>query len=904
MHNNSTDHRQEAARLNTMKFAPPSSANSAVPRESVAELIIHSEENIVLVNAPAGFGKTTALSQVFRQLDAQGIPVVWLTLDAADNHIGRFGMYVSAALSQALPELSFESNVTAEVMGDISVASVRLYRLLDELPMIRKAFVFFLDEFEHITDPDVLGFVDRLLCVLAKGQRIIIGSRRNPSLHLGRLRVQGRLLELGVDQLRFSIEETRRFVRQRISAEVLDADLDKYHDRTEGWPAALQLAITASILRKSSAELVPREFSGSDKGIADYLAEDVLARLPDSQQIFLLRSSIFDMFCPALCDEVFQTSDSEALISKSMSENLFLSKIDADGNWYRYHPLFLEFLRKQYDRRLRHELPALHLGAAKWFAGKGRMSSAITHVLAAGDHELAANYMGQSAMNLLRSGQLNVIQQWLELLPEQSLVTHPRLLIAGAYATTFLHRYEDASRLLAKLDAANLDAQDISGDLLAIKIMLSAWTDKLRECFDIALQGQRTLASADPYVVGLMHNAVAFHHQCQGYYYFSLQSLAISKQAFTSINALHGLTYARTFEGSISLLQGDTANAHSRASAALSQAIDAGHRYSSSSPVAAAYLAEVLYETDKFDDVEPLTDDYLALIRETCIPDQIIISHRAAARVHALRRRPERALEVLNLLQDLGDARAIPRLAAAARLDRIWIALVERDLVTANRLLPLAAAETIWQPFAGMWTYAEDIDDPEIASFRLALLSGEASNIIGKLEQASSRADASNRRRRFLRLQCLLAQAHELSRRRHRALEILERTLAAAQPGGLIRVFADESWCLLPLLQALSSRPGAIAAAYLGQLSEAATYSIGRVVSIQDERAADSKSLLSPREVQILALLSEGLSNKALSAKLNVAESTIETYLHRINVKLGTRNRTQAVAKGRELDLI
>lgn len=904
MNNNSTDHRQEAARLNTMKFAPPSSANSSVPRESVAELIIHSEENIVLVSAPAGFGKTTAMSQVYRQLDASGMAVVWLTLDAADNHIGRFGMHVSAALSLALPELSFESNVTVEVMGDISVASVRLYRLLDELPMIRKEFVFFLDEFEHITDPDVLGFVDRLLCVLAKGQRMIIGSRRNPSLHLGRLRVQGRLLELGVDQLRFSIEETRRFVRQRIPAEILEADLDKYHDRTEGWPAALQLAITASILRKSSAELVPMEFSGSDKGIADYLAEDVLARLPASQQTFLLRSSIFDMFCPALCDEVFQTSDSEVLISKSMSENLFLSKIDADGNWYRYHPLFLEFLRKQYDNRLRHELPALHLGAAKWFAASGRMSPAITHVLAAGDFELAATYMEQSAMTLLRSGQLNIIHQWLELLPEHCLISHPRLLIAGAYATTFLHRYEEAGRLLAKLDAAKPDAQDVSGDLLAIKIMLSAWTDNIRECFEIALEGQRTLASSDPYVIGLMHNAVAFHHQCQGYFYFSLQSLAISKQAFTSINALHGLTYARTFEGSISLLQGDTANAHSRASAALSQAIDAGHRYSSSSPVAAAYLAEVLYETNKFDDVEPLIDDYLALIRETCIPDQIIISHRAAARVHALRKRPERALEVLNLLQDLGDARGIPRLAAAARLDRIWIALLERDLVTANRLLPLAAAEHIWQPFAGMWTYAEDIDDPEIASFRLALLSGEAANIIGKIEQASSRADAANRRRRFLRLQCLLAQAHESSRRRHRALEILERTLAAAQPGGLVRVFADESWCLMPLLQVLSARSSVVSAAYLAQLTEAATYSIGRSANIQDERQADGKCLLSPREVQILSLLSEGHSNKALSAKLNVAESTIETYLHRINVKLGTRNRTQAVTKGRELDLI
>ena len=887
-----------------MKFAPPISANGSVPRESVGELIIRSEENIVLVSAPAGFGKTTAMSQIYRQFVAQGMPVIWLTLDSADNNIGRFGMYICAALSLSLPEFSFESQVSTEVVGEISAASARLYRLLDELPLSNEAFVFFLDEFEHITDPDVLGFVDRLLCVLAKRQRMIIGSRRNPSLHLGRLRVQGRLLELDVEHLRFSVEETRRFVRQRLPTELLEAELDKYHDRTEGWPAALQLAITAAILRKSSAEFVPRKFHGSDKGIADYLAEDVLARLPVDQQTFLLRSSIFDMFCPSLCDVVFQASNSETLISKSVNENLFLSKIDADGDWYRYHPLFLEFLRKQYDHRLQLELPMLHLGAAKWFAESGRMSQAITHALAVGDYELAATYMEQSAMSCLRSGQLNVIYQWLELLPDPCLISHPRLLIAGAYATTFLHHYEEAGQLLAKLDAATLDSKDISGDLLVIKVMLCVWTDKLREAFDIALENQRTLDSSNPYVVGLIHNALAFHHMSQGYYYFALQNIAVSKHALTSINALHGLTYARCIEGSISLVQGDTSNAHARASAALEQAIKAGHRYSSSSPVAAAYLAEVLYETNNFDDVEPLVDDYLTVIRETCIPDQIIISHRAAARVHALRNRHESALEVLNLLQDLGDARGVPRMAAAARLDRIWIALVERDLVTANRLLPLATAEHIWQPFSGMWTYAEDINDPEIATFRLALMSGNASNIVAKIELAISKADAANRRRRLLCLQCLLAQAHEFLRHRHRALEILERALVVAQSGGLIRVLADESWCLLPLLQALSTRSSSVSPSFIAKLTEAATYTVVRSAAMPDGCRSETKSLLGSREIQILQLLAEGHSNKVLSAKLNLAESTIETYLHRINVKLGARNRTQAVAKGRELDLI
>ena len=892
---------QEPFRLNALKLGPPTAATQAISRAAVCSLICGTPATLVVLSAPAGFGKTTSMSQAYRELQEKQIPVAWLTLDPADNDLGRLGLYVAAALRSILANFSIDPSELNDLRIDFSAANSRIYRLLDEIPLINTPFVLFLDECEHITDPEALGFIDRLLANLDAGQRLVIGSRRSTNLHLGRLRVQGRLLELGIDALRFSEAETQQFVRERMPSTIDAAEVCHLHGRTEGWPAALQLATMAAILGKPGTQALPKELTGS---IADYLAEDVLDRLPKDQRTFLLRSSIFEMFCPEMCDEVFQTTDSEGWIAKTVAENLFLNKIDADGDWYRYHPLFHEFLQRECGIAFRGEIREFNARAARWLGNAGRTGSAIGHAITAKDHELAADLIEQCAMRYVRTGQMKAVCQWVALLPEHCLTARPALMIAGAYAHTYLHKYAEAGKLVAKLDALTACSLDVADDLLLIKIMLAAWTDNIGAAFEIALAKQDSLETADPYVVGVIQNVVAYSHAFRGYYFFAHQSVAAAKRALVTVNALHGLAYTTWLEGSLSLLQGDASDAYARASASLNEIVNAGHKYSSASPVAAANLLEVLYEINDLEMITPLAEDYLPLIRETCLPDQIIISHRVVARVHALRNQQTQALEVLNILQDLGDARSIPRFSAAARLDRIWMAAVAGDLSTVNRLLPLVTAESTWKPFQGLWTFAEDIDDPQIAGFRYAMLSGDATGITAQIEAAVRQAEAANRRRRVLRLQCLLAQSHELCRRRQRALDVLERTLSIGQALGLVRVFVDESWCLVPLLEALSLRNTTIAPDYLFKILDLAKQKPISAQSIAAAGESSADTLLSPRERQILTMLAEGYSNKELATRVLVAESTIETYLHRINTKLGTRNRTQAVARGREVGII
>lgn len=892
--------RQDKLRLNSLKLAPPAAATEAISRDAVCSLICTTPATMVVLSAPAGFGKTTSMSQAYRRLKEGGTPVGWLTLDAADNDLGRLGIYLEAAVRAAAPELPSDGEDAGSPRGDFSGPSMRINRLLDDLPLVRTPFVLFIDEFEHLADPDALMFFDRLLTMLDVGQRLVVGSRTSPNLHLGRLRVQGRLLELDADVLRFSEEESREFLRKRLPAEPGESELRELHGQTEGWPAALQLATTAVLLRKSGTRTLPRDLPGS---IADYLAEDVIARLPDELRSFLLRSSLFDEFCPAMCDHVLEIADSEHLIQRIVASNLFLNRIDADGDWYRYHPLFHDFLRRECERQLRSQLPSLHRRAAQWLSDAGRTGAAINQAFAAADHELAADLIAKCGAQYVRAGLMTAMRNWIAQLPESCLDSRPKLIIAGAYANTYLHKYADAGRLVAKLDAFKETAGDIADDILLIKIMLAAWTDNLAEGFRLAVANQDRMETSDPYVIGLIQNVIAYMHVFRGYYYFAHQSLATAKRAFVSIGGLHGLSYSSWLEGTMSLIQGDAGDAYARASGSLNQVIAEGHKYSSSSPVAAANLMEVLYETNELQMIDPLVQDYLPIIRETCLPDQIIISHRVAARTLVLQGQHGRALEVLNALQDLGDARSIPRFPAAARMDRIWIALLAGDVATANRLTPLITPDYIWKPFEGLWTCSEDIEDAQMVNFRCAIVAGNAASVTAKIETAIRDAEAANRRRRVLRLQCLLAQCHELARRRPKALELLERALAIAQPLGLVRVFADESWCLTPLLEALATRSTVVSGDYVNRIIAATRLRpVPGGTPGWSEQPADS--LLSPRERQILALLAEGLSNKELASKTLVAESTIETYLHRINTKLGTRNRTQAVARGRELHLI
>lgn len=896
-----------AVRQNPLKLRPPRAGQDLVARSAFCQRTEESGANLVLVSAPAGYGKSTAMGQLHHHLADQGAVVGWLTLDPSDNDLGRFSQYVWLSLGATLPAFQGQNFEASAMEASSATASGRSFELLDALALHEGPLALFIDEFEHITSSEVLAFVMSLVSSLNAGQRLILGSRHKTMLPLGRLRVQGKLLELEVPDLRFSLEETRHYVRNRLKAELGESDVARLQESTDGWAAALQLT-TSALIGKADPSAVLKGLNGPSRGIADYLAEDVLDRLPPALRTFVIQSSLFESFCPEMCDAVFDRQDSTGLLLQTDHDNLFLQIIDADGRWYRYHPLFRDFLQSQIHRLpgAADERQGWHLRAAQWLDGADKGLPAIEHALAAGAPELAARLMARRATDYVRTGQFGIVSKWLEALPDAVLQSQPTLLIAGAYTLAFLHRYQDATRLVGLISPEVRASDEFAQDLLVLQVMLGAWMDRLPEALRTALAALPTPGQAAPYMVGLINNAAAYGEIAVGNYYAAHQHLVVAKHALEPIKAIHGLSYSQCFEGAIDLLQGNAVQACARFRATLSGIISGGYRFTSSTAVAAAHLIEAFYELNELDSAEMLIADYLSLIRDSCLPDHLIVTYRAASRIHFIRGRQREALETLDCLQDMGDLRGIPRLSAAARQGKLRLALRAGDLAAARRLLTLLSEPEIWRDWQGLFPYAEDLDDPFIAEVRIALVAGTAPGMTGRLEEAIQAAEMANRGRRAIRLRCLLAQALESARKRQHALEVLERALVQAQSKGLFRVVADDSWLLAPLLEALEVRSHVVPRTYITALLKAASETNVAYMpsTLTSEAQRNPEGDLSQRELQILRLVAEGCSNKDLSRKLFVTENTIETHLRRIYAKLGTRNRTQAVARAREKGLI
>ena len=882
------------------RFSPPRAPQTPVERARLIDRIEASDAPLTLICAPAGFGKTTLMQQLRQRYQARDVATVWLQLDRADNELGRFLQSVIAATHVALPRF-----FPADLANPRQRASAQglAADLLDRISLSDAAIALFLDDLELMTDEDVRDFLQRLLTNLGPHQRVIMGSRTAPALALGRLRGHGLLLEFDQGDLRFTREETASYLeRQSLGASAVIQSLQQC---TEGWPAALQLAaITLNAKGRSGPDWLQR-FSGSTAGVAEYLAQEVLESRPAKQRDFLLRSSVLGEICAAMCDAVLGRTDSADMIAQVVRSNLLLSAIDAEQRWFRYHPLFADFLRARMRNEAPDEMQDLHRRAARWTASDGLMNEAVTHALAARDYELAADLLAPRAMDMVRSGRVADVVRAIELMPEFEVVRRPDLLRAATYAAIFTHRYSDAARFIETIERAGCSAD--GGDdveIFGMRLMLLGWTDKLPELLETVAARRDDTSRFGPFTAGLASNADAYCNIALGNYVEAERCLARARHACEPINALYVLSYAACFSAGVELITGNVAAARTTLDGAMNRAIADGQRYGSSGAVVATYLAEALYEADEIDVCDALVNDYLPIVVETGLPDHLIMLHRIAARLHLLHGRRDAAQGVLTQLHDVGAKRGIRRLGAAVWLERVYLALREGETDRARRALALGSDPALWRTFGDFQLYASEIEDPSIAEFRVRLVLGQSDEALPQLEAALHAAKAAGRRRRALRLLLLRAQMLESQGRQREASATLETAVRGAVGGGMVRTLTDDAWAMetlgkratfagdprvAPLLRALMPPPCAE----------------GADVKRPAPDAGPTGALhLTNREIQVLRLLWKGGSNKAIARDLFLTENTIETHLRRIYEKLGTRNRTQAAAIAREAGAI
>ena len=410
-----------------------------------------SEARLVLVSAPAGFGKSTMLAEWLGQSGVRG---AWVSLDARDNDIVRFARYLAEATARLA-----ESTGTATAFDAPSFdAELALARLLDLVATAGDGAVLVLDDYHLIDEPAIHGLVASLVEHLPTGARLAIATRADPPLPLARLRARGELVEIRAEDLRFTAAEADALVRST-GVELSSAEVEELTDRTEGWAAALRLAAVSLRGRPDHAELV-RRFGASHRYVLDYVVEEVLAGLPAATQEFLLRTSILERLCGPLCDAVTGEPGGQERLEELERANLLIIPLDDERRWYRYHALFAEILRVRLATLQPDEVAGLHARASAWHEARGDDDEAIHHALRSGDLERTSQLVAVASGRHVNAGELRTVRGWLDALPREVVRGHAQLSASYAWCLVLAGETAGVAGRLADADRALADGRD------------------------------------------------------------------------------------------------------------------------------------------------------------------------------------------------------------------------------------------------------------------------------------------------------------------------------------------------------------------------------------------------------------------------------------------------------------
>ena len=852
---------------------------------------------LVLITAPAGFGKTILLGQIHDWVRDVGTPTGWLSLEPSDDEFGRFISYMRVVILRALRRDRTVTSVSPVAPADSPLAEAM--ELIELVAATSEPFAIFLDDLHEIRNPDILGFLSRLLSVLDLDQRVVVGTRELPTLDVHRLRAYGKAVVLDARKLRFSLEETREFMRLAHLDSLPDADIQFLHERTEGWAAAVQLAALAFASGNDRPQtLLDPTLSTSE--IADYLVHEVFAKQSEDTKSFLLQASILRTFCAELCDAVMERVGSQEMLQRIENANLFLGPVDSDRQWYRFHQMFAEFLQKQLSLCSSLSLADMRRRAACWLRSNGRHAPAIEQALNAKDCGLAADIMNDCASGFLASGRVATLVQWTELLPSDLICSRPDLHASTALALISMHKHDDAQKLIGLLlpQMATLDPRR-QAHLRALQLYLAIWSDRFGEVDQCLLQVQSHEQYLDPFNLWTSRNCEAYLKLLRNDLVGARRLFVVSRAELQRIGGVSSMAFADAGIAMIELMQGHLRAAIVYLEKSLAAWEPYGERFCTSNAMIAALLAEAKYLTRDITGSRELLDIFMPLIREGGMPDVLLSAYRVRVRIAILDGEHARAVEMLNDLESLGALRGLSRVLASVCLERSRMALATADTAVSRRYIALANQQDCWLTPESKCAYANDLETPALAAIRCSIVDGSAKASISQLLQLLAEAQDTGRLMRALTLKILLAQAYWGAGQQPDSLSLMGEALATAAGENVQQVFVDESWVLRPILRAISASVAVGAGDFLSKLSLALN-DVAHLPLKSDHGALSEAGVLSRREIEVLAMVASGLSNKEIARKLFRSDATIAAHLRNIYAKLEASGRIQAILIARE----
>ena len=840
------------------------------------------------MHAPAGFGKTTAMTQILGRVREHGSAAAWLTLDSGDNDISRFLAGFAAAVESLQPKGTRRPPKPQR--------NAELTRwILDRIAEVDQPVTLFFDDFEALHNPVVMGSITNGIEIMAPHARIVIGSRTMPDIGLARLRARGALTEIDVTKLRFTAQEADDFLTHRRNVALGAEQVGRLHLRTEGWAAALWLA-SLVLERRSDADAFLAEFSGSNTAIANYLAEDVLAALPPLLRDFLLRCAVLEELDARLCRAVTGRDDSLDLLRELERQHLFVVPLDEQGETYRFHGLFRDFLLNQLQRRLPADVIALHRAAAQAYLGADRPIPAIRHALRAQDADLATALLGEHVDELLGQGRLRLLADCIAQLPTQALTGQPRLRMILAWSLTFTRGPAEAFKLVVDLDHRQLPPES-AAHLLALRPMLLAMMDRIDEAHSSGVEALNQLSDQQPFARTMLCQALTQTSIILGHHEDARRYVDEARRAQPDVRSRFALVLAESAEALLDLMGGRLRQATARMKLATQTEGEERQRERTGNALAAVQMAEALYEADRCDEAQHLLEVNTPLLQDLGLPDALISAHVMLSRIAGTNGDEDRALELLGELETAGHRLGLARAVASARLERARVRLDHGDAAGSAEQLAAAEAVYSWEAASQCWFVANDTLTPAIGRMRWMLRTGSVAKVLPRIREELASAEEQQRGRRALKLRILLGEALHADGQTKMGLRNLARARQIAQAEGFVRTFIEEGAGVQALLQQLDQSHDD------DSVSESSSADSGSSAAAA-AAAANLADPLTQKEIQVLTLLAQGYSNNAMAERLFVSESTVRTHLRSINLKLHAGNRTQAIAIARKLGLI
>ena len=894
------------------KLYPPPMPPDTVIRQRLLSLAqLAAQSPLTIVSAPAGYGKSTLVSQ---WLETLGCKTAWLSLDASDSDLTQFLSYVVAALRGACPDCCAE---TIEILRSASspepddVTGI----FCNEIDAQAEPIALVLDDYHQISSSEIDDFLDTLLKHPPRNLHLIIVTRRDPALSMPGLRARGALCEVRMQQLEFRADETRAFIRANLGDAITDEAIEILHQRTEGWPAALRLARLAAGKPGSTASIVDRLPSDSH-AIRTYLMQEVLANQSTELREFLLRIAFLDRFCPELCEAVMPERPSglsgRNLVDHIRQANLFSIALDASEDWFRFHHLFQSLLQNHALTVLGSEtIRDIHMRASMWFEEHEFLSDAIKHALSANRPGEAANVIVRHRTMIMNHEWWHQLNIWLRLLPPEIVASRPelQLLKARIFRTTgqkaeFVQALDAAESLLDATGKEDGSTSELYGSLASMRCYQYYAQSDGEAAARTSRQALELLPPDDMaergYAIIILGASLQMIGDSKGakdmiYSAIAEASARVEDRPTYMTRLLAALCYVHWMGADLKELE-----LVARDLERLSRPANLWEVLN----VALHFKAACHYHQNRLSAVE---DDLRDLLRKKAIASTELYAHSLIilALAQEALGKSGNALQTSGSLRDLAFRTQNPDLIGLSEVLAAELAVRQGRMVDALSWArqydpePLMAEHSFFAPPVCLAKIL--IWDDTAASRK------RAQALLPRLEDYYS---GIHNKRFLIETLALRASFSEKTGDTAIAVEQLGRAVSLAQPGGFIRLFVDIGPELVPLLNRLELKGdrlryvGRILAAFgsEGGGTDAAHADTIAGVTIKD--IAGLPEPLSRREKEVLGLLAGRLTNKEIGERLFISTATVKRHAHNIYEKLNVKGRREAVTKGVGLGLI